>query len=93
LCTLIIVWSLIGYGYFLTAMPNTSYGAVIKATYMLQIFPFAAILGAATLERVTRERPRWYWLSLIVLIGVAMHNSSAMITHYVLTSGKAGLAW
>jgi hypothetical protein len=65
LCAGIAVFSLIGYIWFLSSYPPT-YGDTIKATYMLQIFPFTALLTAEALERL-RNRSGIVYSSVIVL--------------------------
>jgi hypothetical protein len=93
LMALLMVWSLIGYSYFLLTIPNTGHGAGVKATYMLQIFPFAAILAAGALGLAQRKSRRLYRCAIVLLVGITLHNLPAMITHYVVTSGRPHLAW
>ena len=93
LLSLLVAWSLIGYSYFLATMPNTGHGVGVKAAYMLQIFPFAAILAAGALELAEQKSRRVYRCALALLVCVALHNVPAMITHYVVTSGRPQLTW
>ena len=91
--SLFVVWSLTGYAYLLTMIPNTSHGTGAKATYMLQIFPFLAILAAGWLGKVCQRSLRLQRGAVVALAAVALHNLPAMITHYVVTYGKPHLAW
>jgi hypothetical protein len=59
----------------------------IKATYLLQFFPFAAILGSVMLSRIRDTSPR---LSAIVhasLILILIHNLPAMFSQYSILGG------
>jgi hypothetical protein len=93
LLSLLVAWTLVGFSYFLLVMPNTGHGVGVKAAYVLQIFPFVAILAAGVLEKAERKSRRLYWCAVVLLVGVALHNVPAMITHYVVTPGRPRLAW
>lgn len=93
LLTLLVAWSLAGFAYFLLVMPNTGYGVGVKAAYMLQIFPFVALLASGALVWAGRKSRRLYRCALILLVCVALHNVPAMITHYFVTTGRPHLAW
>ncbi len=81
LAMLAVLVSLAGYAWFLIRYPHPR-GATIKATYILQVFPFAALLGADLLEWV-RDRQRRAWsVLLFVLILVIGHNLPALVTHH-----------
>jgi hypothetical protein len=81
--TLVILVSLAGYLAFLIAYPNLERGDTIKATYMLHVFPLAAVLGARALARLEERSRSAYRLSLFVL-GVAFaHNLPALVTRNV----------
>lgn len=57
-------------------------GNMIKATYLIPVFPLLALLGADLLERVRGHRPRAYRGLLVVLALAAAHNSLACVTSY-----------
>ena len=70
------LWFLIGY--------TDGTGDTIKATYMLQVFPFGAILSAAVFDLLLRAgRSSWmYWTMLVAMLAVATHNSPAYFSRY-----------
>jgi hypothetical protein len=78
----IIVISLAGYFGFLISYPSPNKGDTIKATYMLHIFPFLAILAGEFLRRLKIRFPRIYQLSLGMLLLIFLHNAPAILTHY-----------
>lgn len=80
---LIVLFSMAGYGWYLLRYQNHGVGGdLIKATHMLQIFPFLGLLGGEVMGKLHARRPR-LWLWLMVAIGVvALHNLPAMVTHY-----------
>lgn len=75
--------TLIGYGWFLVRYQSlTQGGDLIKSTYLLQVFPFLALLAGLLVERV---RARWLGIwpaTLILLSAVFFLDLPAMITHY-----------
>lgn len=79
---LIISTSLAGYFWFLIMYPDIGKGDTIKATYMLQIFPFVAILVGVFMEYIKRRTRFFYRLILGMLCFTAIHNCAAMLTHY-----------
>ena len=83
--TLIVLSSMAGYGWYLLRYQNQGQaGDLIKATHMLQIFPFMGLLAGAILDRLWKWRPRLWNIVLIVLSIVFLHNLPAMVTHYPL---------
>lgn len=77
-----ICLSLAGYLWFLIMYPNIGKGDTIKATYMLQIFPFAALLAGMFLEYIKK---RSLMISRFISGGICitfLHNLGAMVTHY-----------
>ncbi len=85
LALLIITCSLAGYVWFLTRyQTNGQAGDLIKASHMLQVFPFLALLAGSALEQIrTWRRPVWTAI-MIALALVYLYNMPAMITHYML---------
>lgn len=80
---LAVVVSLAGYGWFWIQYPNNR-GDTIKATYVLQLYPFIALLLGNWLAQVERKSARLY-LFLITGLGlVTLHNLPTMVTHYIL---------
>jgi hypothetical protein len=71
-----------GYLWFLIMYPSIGKGATIKASYVLQIFPFLAVVVGLAMERVEARSPRLYFVILAVLALVFIHNLPAMVTHY-----------
>ena len=82
--TMVVVSTLAGYYWFLANYTDLN-GDTIKASYILQTFPFLALLGAVAVWRLL-DRPRgrpWPAAALIVLlIGITAHNAPAMLTNY-----------
>jgi 4-amino-4-deoxy-L-arabinose transferase-like glycosyltransferase len=80
---LIVVFSMAGYTWYLLRYQHAGAGGdLIKATHMMQIFPFLGLLGGQLLARLDARQPR-LWLGLMILLGVVLlHNLPAMVTHY-----------
>jgi hypothetical protein len=76
--------TMVGYFWFLIMYPNIGKGATIKATYVLQAFPFIAILTGIVLEHVEKRSRFLYRLILGGLCFSFVHNIFAMFTHYQL---------
>ena len=74
LLTLVITASLAGFVWFLARYPSGD-GDTAKATYLLQIFPLLGLLGGAFADTLRRRWPASFRLLVILLIGVAAHNS------------------
>lgn len=81
---LAIVTTMVGYFWFLIMYPNIGKGDTIKATYVLQVFPFIAILVGILLEHVKKRSQFLYRLILGGLGFSFVHNIFAMLTHYQL---------
>jgi hypothetical protein len=79
---LAIVTTMAGYFWFQIMYPNLDKGDTAKATYVLQIFPFIAILAGALLEYIKTRSQLFYRLLLCGLCLTYMHNFFAMLTHY-----------
>lgn len=79
----VVVVSLLGYGWFLISFPSPGKGDTIKASYMLQVFPLLAILAAALVERLHRLHPAVSSGVLALLGAVFLHNLPAMVTRYI----------
>ena len=79
---LLILSSMLGYLWFHLKYPVPGEGDTIKATYMLQIFPFIALLTGGVMERIRRISVFPYYSLLGALAIVFLHNINTMITHY-----------
>jgi 4-amino-4-deoxy-L-arabinose transferase-like glycosyltransferase len=79
--TLIVVSTMSGYYWFLKNYTDTN-GDTIKASYILQTMPFAALMGAVLLRRLLERWPRATTVLIVLLIGVTAHNAPAMVTRY-----------
>ncbi|MCJ7579773.1 MAG: hypothetical protein MUP98_04470, partial [Candidatus Aminicenantes bacterium] len=82
---LLILSSILGYLWFHLEYPVPGEGDTIKATYMLQIFPFIALLTGGVMQRIRRISTPSYFLVLGTLAIVFIHNFNAMLTHYIPT--------
>ena len=85
LFTLIVLSSLAGYGWYLLRYQNHGQGGdLIKATHMIQIFPFLGLLAGSLLEKLGK----WHheiWITLMIALAlIFLHNLPAMVTHYSL---------
>ena len=80
---LVIVFTFIGYLWFLIKYPEKPSGDTIKATYIIQAFHLFAFLGLDFLEKIKSKSNRIYILFLSLLLIVYFHNIPAMITNYI----------
>ena len=76
---------MLGYLWFHLKYPVPGEGDTIKATYMLQIFPFVALLTGGAMQRIRRISTIPYYLLLGTLAIVFVHNFNTVITHYIPT--------
>ncbi|RPI25889.1 MAG: hypothetical protein EHM70_19595 [Chloroflexota bacterium] len=83
LCLLMVLVSLVGYSWFLIQYPNLGKGDTIKATYLVYIFPFLAVLASRFVEMVREKSQPLYRLVVILLALVFVHNLPAMLTRYI----------
>ena len=74
-----ILSTLIGYLWFIIQYPTTD-GDTIKATYILQIFPFIALLIGLFGKRLTSKWEWSYWIIAGVFLLTLVHNAGALIT-------------
>jgi len=81
---LLIGATLAGYFWFLIMYPNIGKGDTIKANYVLQVFPFIAILVGILLAQVKQKPGYIYGLILVGLGFVFIHHIFALVTHYPL---------
>lgn len=78
---LVVVVTLLGYVVLLVLYPSPS-GNMIKATYVLHVFPLAAILAADLLERIRLWSKPLFFAALASLLLVSLHNAPALLTSY-----------
>jgi hypothetical protein len=78
---LVIVFSFIGYAYFIISYPQLQ-GDTIKATYMLHMILTAPLLAAFVLEALRKRVKRAYTVAMLGLLLVGLHNLPAMITRF-----------
>jgi hypothetical protein len=79
---LAIITTVVSYYGFCIKYANIGKGGTIKTTYVLQIFPFIAVLVAMFLERVDKKSPFLHRLILIGLLCCFVYGFPAMLTHY-----------
>ena len=84
LLLLAIAATIAGYFWFLVKYPNPGNGDTIKATYVLQVSPFVAILVGELCYRVKRGSNLVYCVMVAGLLACGLHNVLAMVTQYQL---------
>jgi hypothetical protein len=77
-----VLFSILGYLWFLISYPTNGTGSTNKATYMIQIFMLLPLLGGLLLEKIRLHRAGLYAFILAALAVVFLHNLPAMITRY-----------
>jgi len=78
----VIVASLVGYVWFLIRYPSPDLGDTLKASYMLQVYPLAAVLVGVLLFRIG-VRSRAAYGALMAGLGIVfLHNLPVMITSF-----------
>jgi hypothetical protein len=87
LVMLYVIISLAGYFWFLVMYPNLGKGDTIKATYLLQTFPFIALLVGIMLQIIREKKRLVYRIIMLFLVIVWLHNLPAMLTHYISQPG------
>ena len=77
-----ILFTWIGYFWFLIKYPNLSKGDTIKATYILSLIQLLPLYAGNFLEKVNKKRSLIYKLIFISLIAVSTHNLPVLISRY-----------
>jgi 4-amino-4-deoxy-L-arabinose transferase-like glycosyltransferase len=77
----VVASTLAGYLWFLHNYTDAM-GDTIKASYILQTFPFLALMAAAFLRRLLECRRAIAITFIAALVAVAAHNAPAMFTNY-----------
>ena len=78
----IVLFSVGGYLWFLIQYPMPDKGDTIKATYLLHIFPFTAILAANWMEHFRTRHPRLYRAAWVMLLLTAVAAAPLWLTRY-----------
>jgi hypothetical protein len=82
---MLVAVSFAGYVLLLVMYPTKS-GDTVKATYLIHLFPLAAVLGADLLDRLHERAPRLGRTAMVALAAIAAHDVGAFLTRY-----RAGL--
>jgi hypothetical protein len=77
----IVFCTLGGYLWFIANYTDAS-ADTVKAAYILQSFPFIALLSAVFLRGLLDRSPRGAAVLIVLLVAVTAHNTPAMITRY-----------
>lgn len=80
---MIVVTSMLGYFVFTIRFANLVTGDTIKATYMLQIVPMLAVLGASFIIEVQDRFPKAFRVLTVLLMLSAILNAPFLFTRYV----------
>jgi len=85
LITMMVGLTLLGFCWFVLRYQSPAQnGDLVKATYLLQVFPLLALLAGVFLERV-RAISIKFWIVLMGFVAVVfIFNIPAMITRYIL---------
>ena len=83
LLAMVVVSSLLGYFVFAIRVANLATGETIKATYMLQVVPLLAILGARFVIAVENRWPRLFRVLAGLLALSAILNAPFLFTRYI----------
>ncbi|HLF90629.1 MAG TPA: hypothetical protein VI451_16910 [Anaerolineales bacterium] len=83
LIILIILASMAGYFWFLVRYPALDKGDTIKASYMLHLYPFLAILSGQVLQKIKTASPLVGRITVLLLFVILLYNLPAMVTRYV----------
>tara|TARA_B100001113_G_C21122710_1_gene628109 strand:- start:5511 stop:6899 length:1389 start_codon:yes stop_codon:yes gene_type:complete len=79
-----IIFSFLGFLWFLIKYPEIPTGDTIKATYIIQLFHLAVIICASYLEDLKEKSSKYYLLIISFLLLVYAHNFSAYLSHFPL---------
>jgi hypothetical protein len=75
---------LLGYFWFLIMYPSMEEGDTIKASYVLHVFPFVAIIVGVFLHHIETVSQSLLKVLLSGFLLTVIHNICAMLTHYSL---------
>ena len=77
-----ILFSFLGYMWFLVSYPEIPSGDTIKSSYIIQMFHLLSLTAAIYLENLKLINPRKYNILLLLLAIVYFHNLPAMLSHF-----------
>ena len=77
-----IIFSLLGYLWFLIKYPELKTGDTIKATYLIQMFHLIVFISAQQLIKIKNLNPKVYKFITSTFIFIFFHNLSAMLSHF-----------
>tara|TARA_B100001109_G_C18863761_1_gene475585 strand:- start:1344 stop:2693 length:1350 start_codon:yes stop_codon:yes gene_type:complete len=77
-----ILFSLVGYLWFLISYPDFPTGDTNKATYILQIINMIVFLGSIYLKEIKEKNILFYRLFMIYLFTIFIHNFDSFLSHF-----------
>ena len=77
-----ILFSFLGYMWFLISYPEIPSGDTIKSTYIIQLFHLLSITAAIYLENLKILDRKKYNLLMFFLVAIYFHNLPAMLSHF-----------
>ena len=77
-----ILFTWIGYFWFLIKYPNLQQGDTIKATYIILIINLLPFFGANLIEKIRLWNEKFYNFILLVLLTIFIHNIPTFFTRY-----------
>ena len=83
LIAMVVASSLLGYLAFVIRFPKLGSGDIIKATYMLQVVPLLAMLGAKFVMTIEERWPRGFRVLAGMLALSGILNAPFLFTRYV----------
>jgi hypothetical protein len=84
----VVLSTFAGYLWFISNYTDRS-GDTIKASYILQTYPFLALMAAAFLRGLLDRTPAVAATIIVFVVGVTAHNVPAMFTNYERDSDDA----
>ncbi len=78
----ILLFSVAGYLWFLIQYPMPDKGDTIKATYLLHVYPFGAILAANWMAQWRGRHPRFYRAIWVMLLLTAVAAAPLWLSRY-----------
>lgn len=79
---LLVASTMAGFLWLVIAFPRPGDGDTVKATYIVQVVPLVAILGAEALARLSARSRLLFLATCVLLISVAAHNAGAAFTRW-----------
>lgn len=77
-----ILFTWIGYFWFLIKYPNLQQGDTIKATYIILIINLLPFFGANLIEKIRLWNEKFYNFILFILLTIFIHNIPTFFTRY-----------